>query len=61
MKPLPNDCARCMSSCGCSLASTCRRTTARAADVGPISVFPGGADCSGYWPETNNTKQERDQ
>ena len=51
MKPLPDDCARCMSAKDCPLASTCRRTTDTHGDRFTASTFEGGKNCSGYWPE----------
>ena len=52
MKPLPDDCARCLSAQDCPMAPTCRRTTEPHSNRFTASTYEGGEDCSGYWPET---------
>jgi hypothetical protein len=53
MRYLPNDCAACMSAKGCPLASSCRRAIGHHPEAthGVMQGFPGGDDCSGYWPD----------
>lgn len=55
MTPLPNDCSRCPQDISnqCPRASTCRRTTPPRGETIYVSytMWPGGEDCHGYWPE----------